>query len=269
MSDAARLQAIAEEAVDAGISCLARAQRGDWTARRFKPSGEEVTAADIAVERMISQTLRRQTPDIPVVGEESAGAGPPPTRCWLLDPIDGTMNFARGAPFYAVSLAYVEGGQPRLGVIDAPALGRRWRTGPQNGGRSAATPSVRQVHEAVIGITGTGSAGALRGARIGQLQAAAYRVRMQGAMSLDLVGVAEGWLDACVCLHPKPWDVAAGVALVRERGAAVLGDGGQDFAFGSPLLVAGDAPLAQRVLTVLTAAEQHHSGRPAEQGDDG
>ncbi|GAB7031404.1 inositol monophosphatase [Streptomyces sp. NPDC021749] len=269
MSDAATLQAVAEEAVDAGNACLARAQRGDGTARWFKPSGEEVTAADIEVERVISQALRRRTPDIPVVGEESAGAWPPPTRCWLLDPIDGTMNFARGAPFYAVSLAYVEDGQPRLGVIDAPALGRRWRTGPQGGGRSAATPPARKVHEAVIGITGTGSADALLGPRIGQLQAAACRVRMQGAMSLDLVGVTEGWLDACVCLHPKPWDVAAGVALLRERGTAVLGDGGQDFAFGSPLLVAGNASLAQSVLTVLTVAEQHHSARPAEKGDDG
>ncbi|MGG2458373.1 inositol monophosphatase family protein [Streptomyces sp. RGM 3693] len=252
MSEAPPLLAVAEEAVEAGIAYLAQAGR-DAATRQLKPSGEEVTAADVEVERVISQTLRRRAPGIPIVGEESAGAQPTPSRCWLLDPIDGTMNFTRGAPFYAVSLAYVEAGRPRLGVIDAPALGRRWRTGPQSArpGGPAAAPRVQEVHEAIIGITGTGSDDARLGERIALLQSAAYRVRMQGAMSLDLVGVAEGWLDACVCLRPKPWDVAAGTALVRDRGKAVLGADGRDVTFGSPLLVAGDRQLAQRVLDVV------------------
>ncbi|MFE3770547.1 inositol monophosphatase family protein [Streptomyces sp. NPDC059122] len=263
MSQPPPLLAVAEEAVDAGIAYLAGAGR-EAAARRLKPSGEEVTAADVEVERVISRTLRRRSPGIPVVGEESAGDGPAPSRCWLLDPIDGTMNFTRGAPFYAVSLAYVEAGRPRLGVVDAPALGRRWRTGPRSArpGGPAAAPRVQEVHEAVVGITGTGSGDARLGERVALLQRAAYRVRMQGAMSLDLVGVAEGWLDACVCLRPKPWDVAAGTALVRDRGLAVLGADGRDFAFGSPLLVAGDPALAQRVLDMVGRRVHRGGERP-------
>ncbi|MFE1765748.1 inositol monophosphatase family protein [Streptomyces angustmyceticus] len=234
---------LAEQAVDTGIDRLAHAGE-DWSARQFKPSGEEVTAADLEVEKVVSAVLRRHAPGIPVIGEETAGDSVLPSRCWLLDPIDGTMNFTRGSPFHAVSLAYVEDRLPRLGVVHAPALGRRWRTG-RKGGLPPSSPVARSVGEAVIGFTGTGPGGTRR---LSLLQSSAYRVRMQGAMSLDLVGVAEGWLDACVCLRPKPWDVAAGTALVRERGGTVLGAGGQEFAFDSPILVAGRTALAHEVL---------------------
>ncbi|MFD9207754.1 inositol monophosphatase family protein [Streptomyces sioyaensis] len=246
MRDLTALLTVAEQAADAGCGWLARAGE-EWSARSFKPSGEEVTAADLEVERVMSQVLRRLTPGIPVIGEESATGRPRPPRCWLLDPIDGTMNFARGAPLHALSLAYAEDSTPLLGVIDAPALGRRWRTGARNG-PSPAPARARTVSEAVIGITGTGSGDDRLVRRIGLLQSAAYRIRMQGAMSLDLVGVAEGWLDACLCLGPKPWDVAAGTALARERGKTVLGAGGAEFTLGSPVLVAGEEALARQIL---------------------
>ncbi|MFF4601869.1 inositol monophosphatase family protein [Streptomyces sp. NPDC001339] len=288
MSDAPTLLSVAEEAVGAGTAWLDRAGRErSQRQRRFKPSGEEVTPADVEIERVITDVLRRRSPGIPVIGEESAGEGAErgpgegeaaeegagkgpgeaaeeaageaaektslPPRCWLLDPIDGTMNFARGAPFYAVSLAYVEDGRPRLGVIDAPALRRRWRTGSPGGGQHP-TAGAGAVREAVIGVTGTGSGDPrLVGRRLSALHGTAYRIRMQGAMSLDLVGVAEGWLDACVCLGPKPWDVAAGMALVREQGKAVLGESGRDFAFDSPVLVAGDPTVTRDVLALWQA----------------
>ncbi|MET9094236.1 inositol monophosphatase family protein [Streptomyces cyaneofuscatus] len=245
------LHRFAQEAVGAGVEWLAGEGAGRaWSHRRFKPSGEEVTAADIEVERRVTRILTERTPEIPVVGEESAGAGPVPGTCWLLDPIDGTMNFSRGAPGYAVSLACVVDGEPVVGVVDAPALGRRWSTGA--GGAVAAgapgLPGSRTLSGAVVGLTGTGS-GRSRPARLtGLLYDRAHRIRLQGAMSLDLVGVAEGWLDACVCLDPSPWDVAAGVALVRERGGAVLGAGGAAFTLRSPVLAAGAEPVARELI---------------------
>ncbi|MET9494343.1 inositol monophosphatase family protein [Streptomyces sp. NPDC006552] len=248
----------AEEAAAAATAWLDRAGRR-LSATRYKPTGEEVTDADLGVQSLVTDLLRARTPDIPLVGEEAAapaGAGPEralPSRCWVLDPIDGTMNFARGAPFYSVSLALVDGGRPVLGVIDAPALGRRWSTrGPttQDG-----TPSeVRHLSDAVVGLTGTGSGDpAVTASFVGRLHADAYRVRMLGAMSMDLVGVAEGWLDACVCLAPKPWDVAAGIALVQDRGGVVLGARGAGFSWDSPLLAAGAAELAHDLIDLWTA----------------
>lgn len=85
-----------------------------------KHSGEEVTEADITVQALISHELARQTPDIPVIGEESETHNQPDSSYWLLDPIDGTINVIRGAPYYAVSLAFIQESQPVIGVIYRP-----------------------------------------------------------------------------------------------------------------------------------------------------
>lgn len=249
------LLAVAEEAVDAGAQWLSRA--GDeWSRIRFKASGEEVTDADVEVEERVSRVLRERTPGVPVVGEESTGPGPLPARCWLLDPIDGTMNFTRGAPGYAISLAYVEDGEPVLGVIHAPALGRSWSTGSAGRDSEAESSGARELSRAVVGITGTGSGRFPQSTGfIALLHDEAYRVRMQGAMSMDLLGVAEGWLDACVCMGPNPWDVAAGTALVRERGKTVLGKGGRRFTWDSPVLVAGPESLARELVGIWESME--------------
>ncbi|MFC9851417.1 inositol monophosphatase family protein [Streptomyces prasinus] len=248
MTDPRELLTVAEAAVDEAAAWLATAGGNYWSTARFKASGEEVTAADIEVESRVTRVLNARTPRIPVVGEESWTPGAPlPTRCWVLDPIDGTMNFARGAPMYAVSLAYVHNGVPLVGVVEAPALGRRWTTP----GRPEDTrPVAEDVGRAVVGVSGTGSGRSGARRLLDRVQDEAYRVRMQGSMALDLVGVAEGWLDACVCIAPKPWDVAAGVALCRERGRAVLGAGGTAFSFDSPVLLAG-APGVARWLADL------------------
>ncbi|MCX4653035.1 inositol monophosphatase family protein [Streptomyces microflavus] len=248
--DGPALHRFAQEAVDAGVEWLAAEGAGTaWSRRRFKLSGEEVTDADVEVERRVTRVLADRTPEIPVVGEESADMGPVPDTCWLLDPIDGTMNFTRGAPGHAVSLACVMDGTPVLGVVHAPALARRWSTGAGST-EAAGLPGSRTLSGAVVGLTGTGS-GRRRPARlIGRLYEVAHRIRLQGAMSLDLVGVAEGWLDACVCLDPSPWDVAAGVALVRERGGAVLGAGGRAFTLHSPVLAAGAEPVARELIAL-------------------
>ncbi|WUH93649.1 inositol monophosphatase family protein [Streptomyces sp. NBC_00433] len=249
------LLAVAEEAIDAGAAWLAGKGAGDeWAETRFKESGEEVTDADVEVERLVTRVLRSRTPDVPVVGEESADGALPPARCWLLDPIDGTMNFTRRGPLYALSLAYVDRGEPTVGVVYAPALGRRWTAGPE-GGVPHEPQRAGDLSRAVVGVSGTGSRpGAATLIRL--LLDRAYRTRMHGAMSLDLVGVAEGWLDACVCVGPKPWDVAAGVALVRQRGLTVLGSGGRPFGWDSPVLLAGSEPVAGQLAELWGTADE-------------
>ncbi|MFP8884230.1 inositol monophosphatase family protein [Streptomyces mangrovi] len=265
----ARLLGAAEAAVDAGVGWLTEA--GDeWSKRRFKASGEEVTDADSEVERRITRVLREHAPGIPVVGEETdrEEGDSVPSRCWLLDPIDGTMNFTRGAPLYAVSLGLVDGGEPALGVLHAPALNRRWSTGPdtdaapgtEDAPGTEEAPSTeeagegaQEVSRAVVGVTGAGGVHSPSGRLLTALLDEAYRVRMQGCMSLDLIGVAEGWLDACVCVGAKPWDVAAGVALLRRRGWTVLDGDGRPYAFGAPVLVAGNGPLARELAALCRA----------------
>ncbi|MEV0255045.1 inositol monophosphatase [Streptomyces sp. NPDC050732] len=247
MTDLPQLLSIAEAAVDEVAPWLATAG-GTWSTARFKTSGEEVTAADIEVESRVRRVLAARTPRVPLVGEESWAPGAPlPARSWLLDPIDGTTNFARGGPMYAVSLAYVEHGVPLVGVLTAPALGQRWTT---PGRSNDVRPVADDVGRALVGISGTGSGHSSVRHVLDRVRDEAYRVRLQGSMALDLAGVAEGWLDACVCVAPKPWDVAAGAALCRDRGRAVLGIDGTAFTFDSPVLLAG-APGVARWLADL------------------
>ncbi|MFF3286430.1 inositol monophosphatase family protein [Streptomyces sp. NPDC003023] len=248
MKGAGQLSAVAEAAVDEAVSWLSTAG-GEWSAMRFKDSGEEVTAADVEVEARVTRLLAARTPEIPVIGEESStGHRPLPARCWLLDPIDGTMNFTRGAPLYAVSLAYVQDGEPEVGVVHAPALSLRWTTSERR--PETVRPVAEDLRRAVVGVSGTGSSSSGTHRFLDRVHDEAYRVRMQGSMALDLVGVAEGWLDACVCIAPKPWDVAAGVALCRVRGREVLGADGRAFSFDSPVLIASGSRVA-RVLAGL------------------
>ena len=242
------LPAIAGEAVDAGARWLGRAGN-EWFRTRLKASGEEVTGADVEVERRVTAVLRDRTPDFFVTGEETSSSGLVPSFCWLLDPIDGTMNFARHGPMYAISLALVWDGVPSLGVIHAPAFGRRWSTGRATD-RPAAS-GAQKLSQALVGVTGTGSSRYPHLADIiSHLHHVAYRIRMHGAMSMDLVGVSEGWIDACMCVGPKPWDVAAGIALLREQGKVVLGANGEEFTWNSPVLVAGEESVARELARI-------------------
>ena len=90
-----------------------------------KPDLTPVTDADLAAEELVRSQLKRTRPRDAVAGEELATTGHGPRR-WVIDPIDGTKNFVRGVPVWATLIALVDGDQPVLGVVSAPALQRRW-----------------------------------------------------------------------------------------------------------------------------------------------
>ncbi|WP_256725472.1 inositol monophosphatase family protein [Streptomyces sp. IMTB 2501] len=257
--DRRRLLHHAEEAV-ASAESLLRAFEKDGIETSLKASGEEVTQADRGLERHISGLLREHAPGLPLLGEETTRDGSVPETGWILDPIDGTMNFARGAPYYAIALGLVDAGRPVLGVVSAPRL--QLRIAADVDACPAAEPPAtraRSLSRAIVGVSGTGSRRLPAETElVTRLQTGAYRVRMHGSMCLDVVGVAMGWLDACVCVRPKPWDVAAGLAIARSRGYAALSADGGDFTWSSPVLVVAHPELAAELLhfawTVLSAA---------------
>ena len=107
-----------------------------------KPDRTPVTDADVAVEDAIRAVLAVEAPDDQVAGEErggTAGDG----RAWVLDPIDGTKNFLRGVPVWATLIALVVAGEPVVGVVSAPALGRRWWASTGGGAHTSDASGVR------------------------------------------------------------------------------------------------------------------------------
>jgi histidinol-phosphatase len=197
-----------------------------------KPDLTPVSDADTAVEKAIRATLARTRPRDGLLGEEfgaTAAAAGPGNRHWVIDPIDGTKNFIRGVPIWATLIALMEDDQPVVGMVSAPALGRRWWAATGHGayaGRhvSAASPiqvsGVGRLADASLcysSLGGWGEIGRLDG--MFDLMRSTWRQRAYG----DFYGymlVAEGAVDIMVEPELSLWDLAALVPIITEAGGA-------------------------------------------------
>jgi len=225
-----------------------------------KPDLTPVTDADRAAEELVRSQLARVRPRDAVLGEEGGltGGG---SRQWVVDPIDGTKNFVRGVPVWATLLALLVDGEPVLGVVSAPALGRRWWAATGTGawtGRSLA--SARQIHVSEVdeladaslsfsSLTGWEEAGRLDGFL--DLTRQVWRTRAYGDFWSHVL-VAEGAVDvACepeLALH----DMAALVPVVTEAGGRLTSLEGVDGPHGGSAVVT-NGRLHERVLEALAA----------------
>ncbi|MBM0206121.1 histidinol-phosphatase [Micromonospora sp. NPDC051227] len=210
-----------------------------------KPDLTPVSDADTAVEREIRALLAEHRPADGLLGEEY-GAQPsanPNGRRWIIDPIDGTKNFVRGVPIWATLIALYDGDRPAVGVVSAPALGRRWWAsagagafagpGPAAGERIGVS-KVRGIPDASFcysSLNGWESAGRLDA--VLDLMRDSWRNRAYG----DFYGymlLAEGALDVMVEPELSVWDVAALVPIVTEAGGTVTDLTGKPAPAGAP-----------------------------------
>jgi len=201
-----------------------------------KPDLTPVTDADRAVERAIREILRTVRPDDAVSGEEfgSEGTG---SRRWVIDPIDGTKNFVRGVPVWATLIALMDGATPVLGMVSAPALGRRWWAATGTGAwalapgaapRPIAVSKVTQLGDASLSyssLTGWREVGRLDGF-LG-LADSCWRTRAYGDFWSYLL-VAEGAVDLAAEPELSLWDMAALAPIVVEAGGRFTGLDGTD-----------------------------------------
>jgi histidinol-phosphatase len=177
-----------------------------------KPDQTPVTDADHAVEQAVREILAAERPGDAILGEEfGTGEG---ARRWVVDPIDGTRNFARGIPVWATLIALEEDGVVRLGVVSAPALGRRWHAerggGAWSGGDRLHVSAVRRVEDAVLSF-------ALE-QPIPALAATAWHARGYGDFWSHML-LAEGAIDGAVdAVGVSVWDLAPIQVIVEEAG---------------------------------------------------
>jgi myo-inositol-1(or 4)-monophosphatase len=221
-----------------------------------------VTAADLAVERQVINSLRSARPGDGVLGEEFGEADPEPGAVrWILDPIDGTVNYLYGIPAYAVSLAAEVGGVVVAGVVINAANGDEWTAtrggGAWRDGRRLRCSAGTELAQALVG-TGFGydaKRRAHQGVVLAGLITRVRDIRRIGAAAIDLCGVGEGILDAFYEKGLNPWDHAAGGLVATEAGATVAGlsgaPAGPDMVVAAPPAIFG--PLHD-VLVELDAA---------------
>jgi myo-inositol-1(or 4)-monophosphatase len=221
---------VTEEDVAVEAALAAAAGLADPTLRataRQKGAVDWVTDADLAAERAIREVLGRHTPEIPILGEEGGGDRAARTA-WVVDPLDGTTNFVHGFPFYAVSVGLLVDGVPTVGaVVDVPRR-RTFRATLGRGGSVDGAPlRVSDTPDLERALCATGFPYDRRQRAAFYLrfvQAALERtqgIRRAGAAALDLAHVACGAVDAYWEFNLSPWDVCAGIVLVREAGGRV------------------------------------------------
>lgn len=207
---------------------------GDLGVAQARAKGDRrrdlVSAADLAAERAI---LERIPAGDSVLAEESgarAGGG----RHWLVDPLDGTINFLHALPFWCVSLAVVDEGELCAGVVHAPALDLTFAAavgeGARVNGQPSAVSTAEHLEDAIVATGFPYARDTLADNNLDNIPrvgAVVGGLRRMGSAALDLALVAAGRLDAFWELHLNAWDVAAGVLLVRESGGTVTDFHGQ------------------------------------------
>jgi myo-inositol-1(or 4)-monophosphatase len=205
---------------------LFREQFGQ-AASEWKADRTRVTFVDFAISEHVFAELRRFFPTDDYCSEESNPADEILTLdskyAWVIDPIDGTNNYALGIPFCGISLALLKCGEPIYGLVYELAGDRLIEGGPGHGlrlGKRRFEPRPRPFsrQEGVVGLHFPMTSG-----QLGPLQPLleAYRVRSLGSGTLNLVFTALGLFDGCVDYKVKVWDIAAAVALLRAAGGSL------------------------------------------------
>jgi myo-inositol-1(or 4)-monophosphatase len=232
------LQGIAAEAAALAMRYF---EDRDSLAISLKGAQDWLTEADGAVETLIRRRVTEAFPDDGVLGEEGGGAVA--DRLWIVDPIDGTANFAHGDRTWCVSIGFMMNGTPELGCIAAPALGeiylaRKGHGATLNGKpiRAAATNDItrstlehgwspRLPVEQYL-------------ATVARLFGAGANVKRSASGAMGLAAVACGRTDGYVEGHINSWDVAGGVVIAAEAGARVSDFFSGEWTAGNPIIVA-------------------------------
>ena len=258
------LCAMIEAARAAGRGLLDAAQRRSFTVTE-KTAGDFVSDADLEAERVIAAHLRGAYPDYGWLGEESGGQGDNPLR-WVVDPLDGTTNYLKGWPHWAVSIALCDGEDILCSVIHDPAKNETFTAEAGHGaflnGQAIKVSPTSDMQAALFG-TGVPAGGrstylphCLRDLQ--NLMPLCAGIRRGGAAALDLAYVASGRLEGYWERNLGAWDIAAGVLLVREAGGRVDPLWASKTLLGSGSFLASNGTLHNAVLETLDRTEVAH-----------
>lgn len=223
-----------------------------------KGTRDLVTDTDLAIEAYLKEHLIDVVPSACFMAEESAKEKLPSGTCWIIDPVDGTTNFAHHFGDTATSVALWENGQVVFGAVSAPVRGERYVAERGKGAWLNGSPiHVSGISSCADALVATGFPYSvhedmdevLRTMRI--LLDTTIGVRRCGSAALDMCFVACGSFDAYFEGWIKPWDIAAGWILVEESGGMVSGKNGSPYRFHTPIL-ASNGVLHEDMVRVLS-----------------
>jgi myo-inositol-1(or 4)-monophosphatase len=227
-----------------------------------KGPGNFVTAADHRAEEILRAELAKARPGYGFLGEEGGRAeGSDKTHTWIVDPLDGTSNFLHGIPQFAISIGLERDGTIVAGVVYNPAnddlfVAERGIGAFLNDQRLRVAGRARLADAVVAcGLPHQGKGDlALAGKELAAVQPKVAGLRRFGAAALDLAWIAAGRFDVYWERDLQPWDMAAGLLLVREAGGYVTDLDGGDAMLGKGHIIAGNETMHRELLGILKAA---------------
>ena len=223
-----------------------------------KPDFTPVTEADRAVETALRKTLSSERPADGVIGEEFPNSNVDASRTWIIDPIDATKNYVRGVPVWGTLIALALDGEPVVGVISAPAMGRRWWASPEDGAftqdvdgsvRKISPSKVQSLIDASFSYSDPIGWELLGKDSLAKVTNAVWRTRGYGDFWSHLL-VAEGAVDIAIEPELQNYDMAAFIAIAKAAGCKVTGVQGQS-AMQAGHAITTNALLHDQVLDLL------------------
>ncbi len=242
-----------------------------------KGPADFVSAADLKAEGILRDELHKARPDYAFLMEESgAHAGKPGNdRCWIVDPLDGTSNFLHGLPHFAISIGLSEAQQVIAGVVYDPIKEELFYAEKGGGAylndRRMRVSGRGRLEDALLatGIPYKGRGGETQfGRELDQAMRHTAGIRRWGTASLDLAYVAAGRFDGFWERNLSPWDIAAGLLLVREAGGYVTAIDGEPARLDGRSILAANDGLHGRLVALLSAAAGEAES-PGERGSGG
>ncbi|NTW22975.1 inositol monophosphatase [Candidatus Falkowbacteria bacterium] len=210
----------------AGIMLVKEFERFDRQQIAFKSQHEVVTKFDTASERIIRQEITKAFPDHGILGEEEGADESRSDYLWIIDPIDGTTNFTFHNPLWSISIALAYQGQPIVGVVYLPVMNEMFvavkHQGATRNGKKIRVSDLRgnrSIHTFCHGYMENDIKLALKYYQ--KQKQSQFDCRQLGSAALELAYVASGRVDSLMIPGAKPWDIAAGILLVREAGGQV------------------------------------------------
>jgi len=252
------IKVAADAAVQAGDILLERYEKPHQV--KHKGTIDLVTEADLASEEIILSLLDRNLSGIKVLSEESFSVytKEPDEPVWIIDPLDGTTNFAHNFPWFSVSIAFYKNGKSRAGIIYNPIQGELFCTA-LNGGAWLNNQPIRVSGVDLLskGLVATGFPYDIQNrpdpivTMLKEILVRSQGIRRPGAATLDLAYLACGRLDGFWEVGLKPWDTAAGSLLVTEAGGTMSNFTGNGFSPFVPELLASNSLLHNELVSLL------------------
>jgi myo-inositol-1(or 4)-monophosphatase len=259
LSETPEVRALAERLARAAGALQRERYETDFRVDTKSAAIDLVTEVDHACEALIVETLRRERPRDAVLGEEGGSRGPDGAEWrWVIDPLDGTMNYAHGYPRFCVSIGVQRAGAAEVGVVYDPLLDELFAAvrgaGATLNGRPLRVSDETDLSRALLA---TGFAYDVHRseddnvANFARFVKLARGLRRDGSAALDLCYVAAGRLDGYWELKLHPWDVAAGALILREAGGKATDFSGRELASDASETLASNGRLHEAMMAVL------------------